>query len=419
MLYNDVNKSIIVEIFQPVVIGINHRTSTIAEREKFQINKKEMHSALNYFKSRNEVEGVVIVSTCNRLEFYFVFNKTVDPFLIINDFYNKNGININTVTRKLFYMHSGIDTAQHLFKVITGLDSMLLGEYQIQGQIKDAYSIACSEKTADKILHKLFHAAFRTGKIVRNKTKIGSGNQSLSGVAFNIIKEKLKREDPVTIIGVNQNTKIIAEKLHSAGFSHLSFVNRTLYKAEELAEKFNGFAFGLDQLEESLINSKCVFSCTGAPGYIITSDLINKVYSETTLPRLLVDMAVPRDIDTQGINKNIGIIDLEGLKKYLEEQKKEIAADLPAAERIIYDEANIFEVWNESQKDDTMFLFEEKIEAIRLQLLNEAKLQISEEELELLDKFSRSLVHRMRSTINQEIKERDNKQRVLITPEVL
>jgi len=409
----------ITEIYQPVVVGMNHKTSTIAEREIFQINKKELRSALNYFKSRNEIEGVVIVSTCNRLEFYLVFNRNVDPFTITNDFYYKNGITKKQINLELFYLHSGINSARHLFKVITGLDSMLLGEYQIQGQIKDAYSVACSEKTADKVLHKLFHAAFRTGKAVRSQTKIGSGNQSLSGIAFNMIKQKLSKEDPITIIGVNQSTKIIARKLHTSGFRHLSFVNRTLYKAEEMAEKFNGHAFGLDQLEESMINSKCVFSCTGAPRYIITSDFINKIYLKTKSLKLLIDMAIPRDIDTQYINQNIETINLEGLKKYLEEQQKGIATDLPSAEKIIYNEANIFEVWNESQKDNNMLLLEEKIETIRLQLLDEAKIQTSEEVINFLDKFSRSLIHRIRSTITQEIKERDIKQKVLETPEVL
>ena len=114
-------------------------------------------------------------------------------------------------------------------------------------------------------------------------------------------------------------------------------------------------------------------------------------------------MAVPRDINTDGINKDIQIIDLEGLKKYLEVQKSEIAVDLPLANQIISDEVSLFEVWSESQKDDYLGVFAEKIETIRLQLLDETKLDVSEDELLLLDKFSRSLLHRMKSTINQTV----------------
>lgn len=384
------------------VIGISHKTSTISEREIYQISRKKIREALAYFNSIPGVEGIVIVSTCNRLEFYFVTEQGTDPFMLLEDFYSKTKIKIMSYNQ--FYIYNDIDAARHLFKVITGLDSMVLGEYQVQGQIKDAYSIACSEKTADKILHKLFHAAFRTGKTVRSQTKIGNGNQSLSGVAFKIIKDKLTEKDAVTIIGVNQNTKIIAKELFEAGCSHLIFVNRTLYKAEELAEKYNGRAFSLDFLDEAITGSKCILSCTGAPGFIINPEIINKIYTRENLPKLLIDMAVPRDINTEGLTKEIEVVDLEGLKKYLEDEKKEISVHIPEAESIISDEANIFEAWNESQKDETLSLIEEKIESIRLQLLNEAKQVTSEEELQLLDRFSHSLVHRMKSTINQAVK---------------
>jgi glutamyl-tRNA reductase len=391
------------EISKLIVVGINHKTSTISEREIYQINRKEIRAALNYFKSIKDVEGTVIISTCNRLEFYLVLKPEVDPFSILNNFYCRNNIIDKPLNKKLFYLYNGIDTAKHLFKVAAGLDSMLTGEYQVQGQIKDCYSIACSEKTADKILHKLFHSAFRVGKAVRTRTKIGSCNQSLSGVAFKIIKEKLKKEDVITIVGVNQNTKIIAEKLSRAGFSHLLFVNRTLHKAEELADKYHGLAFSLDYIEEPLISSKCVFSCTGAPGYIITSDLINNIYTRIKQPKLLIDMAVPRDINAIGLIKDIEVVDLEGLKKYLEEEKKESSLDLPEAERIILNEANLFEVWNEFLLDDSLCIFQEKIETVRLQLLDETRMKVSGIEIDLLDKFSRSLVHRMKSIITQAV----------------
>ncbi len=392
------------EVSKLIVIGINHKTSTVAERENYQINRKEMRCALNYIKSFDYVEGIVIVSTCNRLEFYLVIKPDTDPFFIINDFYCKCKNTEALINKKFFYLYDGIKAAEHLFKVAAGLDSMLIGEYQILNQLKDAYSIACSEKTTDKILHKLFHNAFRVSKAVRTKTRIGSCNQTLSGVAFKIIKEKLKKEDVITIVGVNQNTKIIAEKLNRAGFSHLLFVNRTLYKAEELADKYKGVAFGLDYIEEPLISSKCIFSCTGAPGFIINASLINEIYLKNKLPKLIIDMAVPRDINATGLIKDIEVINIEGLKKFLETERKEVALDLTEAEKIISNEANIFEAWNEFQLDENLCQFQEKIETIRLQFIEETRLQISEDEIELLDKFSRSLVHRMKSIIIQAIK---------------
>lgn len=392
------------ENLQLFIVGINHKTSSISEREVFQINKNEISDALNYFKSRKEVEGVIIIPTCNRLEFYLVLSQNIDPFTIIKDFYfDKKQIDVES-KRELFYLLQRSDVARHLFRIVSGLESVVLGEYQIQGQIKDSYSVACSEKTADKILHKLFHAALRAGKSVRTHTKIGSGKQSLSGVAYQLINEVIKKENAITIVGVNENTKIIAKKLNQSGFTNLNFVNRTLYKAEELAEKYCGTAYCLDKIEEPLAKSKCLFSCTGSPEFVITSNQLNKIYNETGCLELIIDMAIPRDVDTKGINEDIKIFNLEGLKIYLEKQKENISSDLSIAEKIIEDEANIFEEWSEAQKDDVFAPFAEKMELMRQQLIDETNAQFSEDEFQLLDKFSRSLIHRLKATVNQALR---------------
>jgi glutamyl-tRNA reductase len=392
------------EISKLVVIGMNHKSSTVTEREKYQITGKDLKHALNYINSLNGIEGIVIVSTCNRFEFYLEIKQDIDPFSVINEFYCKYKKFKPLTNQNLFYIYNGVETVKHLFKVATGLDSMLIGEYQVLGQIKDAYSVACSEKTATKVLHKLFHNAFRVSKLIRANTRVGSNNQSLSGIALKIIKEKLKKEDVITIVGVNQNTKIIAENLYRAGFSHLLFVNRTLYKAEELAEKYMGVAFSLDYIEEPLISSKCIFSCTGAPGYIINSKLINGIHLKNQCPKIIIDMAVPRDINTEGLTKDIEVINIEDLKKYLEAEKKEISLDIPEAERIIENETQIFKAWDEYHMDENFSFFQEKIESIRLQLLDEVRLKVSDDEIVLLDKFSHSLTHRMKSLITQVLK---------------
>ncbi len=281
---------------------------------------------------------------------------------------------------------------------------MVLGEYQIQGQIKDAYSLACSEMKADKILHRLFHAAFRTGKAVRSLTHIGQGITSISGAACKIIKEKMFKNDPVTIIGVNQITRIIAKSLHDTGYSNLVFINRTYFKAEEMAEKYQGKALSMKFLEEAVINSKCIVTCTGAPGYIISSEMLNKFYSEKELPKLIIDLAMPRDVENSGLHYNLELFDLERLSRHIEKEHNEVIHSIPEAERIIEDETRIFAAWNESQSDDTFIFMDEKIEAIRLQILNEYRAQHPEMEIGLLNKFSHELIHRMKSTIAQAVK---------------
>lgn len=391
-----------------VVLGISHKTASISDLEDFQLNKDKLANSLHHLKSLNEIEGVVIISTCNRVEFYLSLNKNIDPFSLIADYFT-NFQNINIASRReSFYNLSNGDVANHLFKVVSGLDSMVLGEYQIQGQIKDAYSIACSEKTADKILHKLFHAAFRVGKTIRSKTKIGSGKQSVSGLVFQILKEKLSKNDAIAIIGVNHNTRIIAEKLKSSGYSNLLFINRTLYKAEKLVNEYSGKAFGLDEIEDGVLGANCIFSCTGAPGYIITSEKLKRIITNSNELKLIFDIAVPRDIDISNVPEEVEVFDLEGLKAYLKNQAEEIALDLPVAEKIISSETNIFEAWSESQNDDTIAYYDEKFESMRLQFLNESKENLSEEEFKLFDKFSRSLMHRIKSTLHQAINTNNN-----------
>ncbi len=391
-----------------IVAGINYRNTSVREREAFQINKKDLPGALNCFCSLKEIEGAVIVSTCNRLEFYMVLDTSAEPVQTILKFYEiYNSTNASAIKDK-FYTCSEIDAARHLFKVICGIDSMVFGEYQIQGQIKDAYSISCSEKRAEKILHKLFHAGFRTGKNVRRQTKIGAGKQSVGGIAFELINDRIDKDALITIIGVNENTKIIAEKLHVCGFSSLQFVNRTLYKAEELAAKYKAGALSLDRFIEGSDSSKCVLTCTGAEGRIFTSRQLKSIYKESGLPELIIDMAVPRDIDPEGLGGNVKLYDMERLKNYLADQKKVNGKDLPAAEKIIEDEVRLFEVWSESQKDENLVVFAEKIEMIRQQLLEESRWQFAEDEYQLLEKFSRSLVHRTKAVFNQAVKSNGN-----------
>ncbi len=391
------------DLFKLVVAGISHKTASIAEREKYQINKKDLKTALNFFKSKSDVEGIVIVSTCSRLEFYLSLKHGADPFPIINDFYFRKGKVTTPVNVELFYLYEGTGAARHLFNVAAGLDSILPGEYLVLRQLKDDYSIACGERTADKILHGLFHAAFHSGKLVRAKTGLDSDCLSLSEAAFKIIKERLKKEDVITIVGVNQSTRFIADKLSRAGFSRLIFVNRTLYKAEELADRHNGVAFNLDCIEEPMISSKCIFSCTGAPGFIVGSNLINKIYSKIKLPKLIIDMSVPRDIETDGLSNEIEVVDLDVLKKCLDEKKTEYGPGLHEAEKIMAEEAAMFRVRDESQKDGGYLKLEEKMEAIRLHLLDETKPCVSSGEFMMLERFSRSLIHRMRSTIIQHV----------------
>lgn len=381
------------------LVGINHKTSDVIDREKFQITRKELPEALDYFIAREEIEGVLILATCNRVEFYFAAKKGTKLFPAVTDYYNKFKDVHPEEYKDIFYKIENSHTTEHIFKVVSGLESLVLGEYQIQGQVKEAYSHACQHKTLEKLLHKLLHAAFRVGKKIRTNTSIGQGKQSVSGVAAGLLSEKLDPNDTITIIGVNENTKILTNSLVKQGFHNFIFANRTKYKAEMIADEFGGTATDLSQLEQNLFSSDAVFSSTGAKGFIVTSEILRRLENQERCPRLIVDMAIPRDIDTSELSANIEVYDLSKLKHYLKDQEEyNKMQDLPIAEKIIDDEVKLFQEWTESQSDEIMAEYAEKFETIRQQLVEEYRSQFSPQNADKIEKLTKSLMHRTKST---------------------
>jgi glutamyl-tRNA reductase len=379
-------------------IGINHKTSSVAEREQFQVPRREIPAALGIFKDMEKVEGAMILSTCNRCEFYLVHGNKDKPFDIIKEFYKKyKNIDAGDFAHA-FISYQFKEVTRHLFRVIAGLESLVLGEYQIQGQVKEAYSMACDHKAVDKVLHKLLHAAFRTGKKIRSKTRLGGGKQSVSGVASNILIEKLNPDDKITVIGVNENTKILTEALVRHGFNNFIFANRTLSKAEKMRETYGGKATGLDRLVNNLYESKAVFSSTGSPEYVVKKEQLAVLVSEGFCPELIIDMAIPRDIETAGLPEEIGVYDLGSLQDYLERERESMMSEVPAAEEIIEAETGIFQAWSESSNKDLLKPYAEKFEIVRQQLMEEYEDQFAPPELKKADKLSRQLLHRLQST---------------------
>src|SRR3989339_312420 len=382
------------------VVGLSHKTASVADREKYQLSRKELPQALKTIFNYEGVQGVLIVPTCNRLEFYLVLDDGKNHFDLVEKFYLSNNINTTDI-EKYFYTFTLPDVTRHLFRVICGLESLVLGEYQVQGQVKEAYSIACEAKTCEKVLHKLLHAAFRAGKNVRNSTSLGSGKQSVSGVASKIIIDNLKKSDTIAVIGVNENTKILTGELKGAGFSNLIFVNRTLYKAEIMAEQYGGKAFSLEKLDKALADSKAVFTSTGAPGFIINNDLFDRLILKKRLPKLIVDMAVPRDVDVSSIADDINYWDIGRLQDYLARQILTQHEDIPIAENIIEDEVLLFQAWTEMQNNNILEPYAEKFELVRQELMKEFKELMSDRAFSNLDRFSRSLIHRLQSTFTR------------------
>lgn len=392
------------------VAGICHKTADINIRQIFQVSKKELAQSLAHIYQYDEVLGVVVLTTCNRIEFYMTLTAGTNPVSIFIRFYSEIlNVSMEKYERNI-YGYCDNAAVNHLFRVISGLESLVFGEYQIQGQIRDAYSAACECKTVDKTLHKLFHAAFRTGKRVRSQTSVGEGKQSVSGLASQIAIDSLTPNSTICIIGVNENSRIFATSMKEAGFKNFVFVNRTIYKAQALANDFGGKAVELDSVINALYESDAVFSSTGAPGYVVGSGMLSLLLEQGYCPKLIIDAAIPRDIDTSTLPSQIEVWDIQRLQNWLETQQEKKLSDLPAAEQIITDEANIFKAWSDTMNNPFLNPYAEKFEQIRQQLIQESRGHFSDNDYENVDRLSKSLVHRLQSTFirmiikNQEIK---------------
>ena len=393
------------------LIGVNHKTSKLEERELFQLTPDDIKDFLNDIYSNDSVQSIIILNTCNRLEFYMILDIKSDPFELISMQYKKiKNIDLN-LYKHIFYTTEEAGIPGHLFRVISGLDSLVLGEFQIQGQVKEAYSMACEAKTVSKAMHKLFHAAFRIGKKVRTKTSIADGRTSVSGAAAQIILDKLDQTSTISIIGINDNSKIITNKLKYNGFNNLIFLNRTKSKAELFAEQFGGKAYSLEEMNKALIQSDAVFSSTGAKEFIISSNNLKEIKASNKSLKLIVDMAVPRDFDASNMPEGIEYFDIDDLKNYLSKQNKKRKESIPEAEKMIEEAVSVFNEWSDKCENFILEPYLEKFEVQRQEVLEEYREYFSDESYIKADKLTRSLIHRLQATFtraliktNEEIK---------------
>ncbi len=342
-----------------VVCGINHKSSTLQERESLQIGREDLAEANSCLGILPEIRESAILSTCNRIEFYFVAFKKREPFEIVREFYSNFNNNNIARFRENFYIRKNQHVADHLFRVAAGIDSMVLGENQIFGQLKEAYSAACAVHTSGKVLHRLFHQAFRVGKMVRSDTEMGKGFCSISSAAIGLMKSQCEglADSNILFIGINQMIALAVSNLIKGEYGKLFFANRTVEKAEAFAAKLGGVACGLDQLERYLREADIIITCTGSKTPIITTKMLRNLIDESPNKKLIImDMAVPRDVDAEKqFHRNIKIFDLEDIREYVKGQQALRESAIPQAEEIIEHKLSEFSYWFNQVKQEPIY----------------------------------------------------------------
>ncbi len=330
-----------------VLLGVNHKKTPLEVREKLALSSgyEEPLAALGAIKGIREY---YLLSTCNRVEILVstdaadVVEKKLAGFLfgdaLTPDQYEKH-----------LYCYRDAEAIHHLFMVAASLDSMIVGESQILGQLKEAYRWSSEKKCTGPILNKLLHKSFSVAKRVRSETRIGSSAVSISYAAIELAKKifgslEAKR---VLLIGAGEMAELAAEHLVGNGAKDVVVANRTLERALDLAKRFNGRAVGLDEMLEQLGQVDIIVSSTGAPGIILHRDDVKPLMrNRRNKPLFFIDIAVPRDLDP-ALNDldNVYLYDIDDLNNVVELNKAERDKEAIKASRIVDEEALKFKDW--------------------------------------------------------------------------
>ncbi|MEA2058935.1 MAG: glutamyl-tRNA reductase [Thermodesulfobacteriota bacterium] len=386
-----------------VLLGINHKTAPVELRETLSFTEEEIVDTLDTLKCRKGIDEVLLFSTCNRTEILIVTNTRDECIAGVEGFISKyKDIPMSTFAPSL-YIYRGEQAVQHLFRVTSSLDSMIVGEPQILGQVKSAYRTATRCGSSGVILNRLLHKSFSIAKKVRRETGIGDNAVSISYAAIELASKIFTciQDKNVLLLGAGEMAEIAVEHLISHGVSSIVVANRTFKNALTLAEKFNGRAVRFEERESFLHRADIIISSTGASDHVITQNHVKAAMrTRKNRPLFFIDIAVPRDIDPK-VNRisNCYLYDIDDLQEVVNENLHERQKEAVKGERLV-DEAVIkFHHWLEELKVvPTIISLKEKIDAI-----TEAETEKTLAGMKTLSEKDRQAIQRMTRAISSKI----------------
>jgi glutamyl-tRNA reductase len=398
-----------------VVVGLNHNTAPIQLRECLAFPENKMENALRKVHAVPSVKENMIVSTCNRVEVYAATRQTDKAILDLKLFLSQyHGLPLREFEKNL-YAFVGEEAVKHIFRVASSLDSMVVGEPQILGQIKSAYEMAVESRTSGVILHRLLHRAFHVAKRVRSETMIGDSAVSVSSVAVELaqkIFETLEKKT-VLLIGAGEMCELAARHLVSGGVEKVWVTNRTYERAVSLAQEFNGEAILFDNMYQGLRRVDIVISATDSPQYLIRHDQMAKMIKERKQnPIFFIDIADPRNIEPSvGDIENIYLYNIDDLKKVADENIKDRGKEAKKAEVIVQDEVTKFVSWYHSlEVTPTIVALRNKFEEIRKKELEKTLAlhpNLSDKEKRSLEALTSAIINKILHTPSTLLKQSD------------
>ncbi len=335
------------------LFGLNHKSAPIEVREKFVFCEEDIKRFVPELKGKG-VLGTLVLSTCNRTEIYFEVDDN-DPLkdfdLISNTLIQYR--HVSTEVKTHFYQMKNEDAVRHLFRVISGLDSMALGEYQIVSQIKDAFEISRKNLFCSSVLFKLFHDALRTGKKVRTNTALNKGAVSISYAGVQLAGKKLKNlsSQKILLVGAGQTAELTLLNLVKKECTQFIVVNRTQEKACELADKYNCKVGDFENLEELLTTNNIIITSTASKKPLFTSEMVRRAMQVRENKALLfIDLSVPRNVAVEvGGIEHVYVYDIDALNGVIEDNLDKRKGEINRAEEIIEESVSEFSIWHSNQ----------------------------------------------------------------------
>ncbi|MED3687785.1 glutamyl-tRNA reductase [Peribacillus butanolivorans] len=386
-----------------LAVGINYKTAPVEIREKLSFNEAELAEAMKALKNKKSILENVIISTCNRTEIFAVGDQLHTTRYYIKEFLSE-WFNIDKEEfSKYLFIYEGDGAVEHLFSVTCGLNSMILGETQILGQVRSSYMLGQKEDTLGTVFNHLFKQSLTLAKKAHSETEINTNAVSVSYAAVELAKKIFGglNGKNVLILGAGKMGELAIQNLHSNGADSITVINRTYQKAVDLAERFNGKAKQLQELQCALVEADILITSTGSKNLLVTKEMmtfVNKLRKGR--PIFMVDIAVPRDLDPKLAElENVFLYDIDDLEGIVQANIKERKKAAEKIELMIESEIVDFNQWINllgvvpvisSLREKSLSIQKETMESIERKLPH-----LSERDKKVLNKHTKSIINQM------------------------
>ena len=379
------------------MVGLSHQTASVEFRERIALDQAGVVRTLTQLREATGVAEALVLSTCNRTEMYAVVQGS-DSDVLLEVLSDSSGVPRHEIEAHLYWRREQ-EVVEHLFMVAAGLDSMVVGENQIQAQVREAYSRSVACRTNGPVLNKLLHRSLRVGKQIRSRTGIGQGRLSVASVACDLADKILSNLDrrSVLLLGAGETGELVVRHLRDRGVRCVTIVNRTPRRAEELAAKLGGKTLPYEGLWDAIGQVDVLITATSATEPVITTEHMTPIAIRRRTPLFIIDIAVPRDVESE-VNalRDVFLYDIDALEIVVEASMGRRRAEVHRARAMVAAEMAKFDGWQRSQRaTPTIVQMREQFETIRSEELEKLRTSLGDDDYARVERATHRMVAKM------------------------